>query len=319
MRLDDVAAQATAQALDGMLAELEALPESPARALGIDVVDAVIQLYGEGLARLLDAHRAGSLSDDAMRRDDVVSHLLAVHGLLPRAPQGSDLVQLSRRVGSDEQIVSANPIGEEHARCALCAASIDGDHHHMLDVEQHQLVCACDACSILFDERNAGMARYRRIPRRYRSLDRALLDGGLWDRLELPVDVAFMFHSSTAGRPVAFYPGPMGTTESALPLPAWEEVIARSPVLSTLERDVEAVLVRRTRGARDYWIVPVDECYRLAGTMRVTWEGISGGDTMRRAVDVFFRRLAMRERPDRREPELETIHGGQRESRQAAG
>jgi hypothetical protein len=86
----------------------------------------------------------------------------------------------------------------------------------------------------------------------------------------------------------------MGTTESALPLPAWEDVVAASPVLTTLEPDVEAVLVRRTRGARDYWICPVDECYRLAGAMRMTWEGISGGDRMRDTVDAFFRRLSTR-------------------------
>jgi hypothetical protein len=63
-------------------------------------------------------------------------------------------------------------------------------------------------------------------------------------------------------------------------------------VLATLEPDVEAVLVRRARGAREYWLVPVDECYRLAGSMRATWQGISGGDAMRGTVDAFFRRLA---------------------------
>jgi hypothetical protein len=41
-------------------------------------------------------------------------------------------------------------------------------------------------------------------------------------------------------------------------------------------------------------IVPVDECYRLAGSMRMTWQGISGGDVMRQTVDAFFRRLARR-------------------------
>jgi hypothetical protein len=116
----------------------------------------------------------------------------------------------------------------------------------------------------------------------------------VWERLEVPVDIAFLFVNSTMKRPVAFYPGPMGTTESALPLPAWDEIVAHDPVLATLESDVEAVLVRRTRGARDYMIVPVDECYRLAGSMRMTWQGISGGDVMRQTVDAFFRRLARR-------------------------
>ena len=32
-----------------------------------------------------------------------------------------------------------------------------------------------------------------------------------------------------------------------------------------LEPDVEALLVNRARGAREYWLVPIDECYALVG------------------------------------------------------
>jgi Family of unknown function (DUF5947) len=300
VRLDDVAAQATARSLDDILAELDTMPESRARQLALDGVDALLQLYGEGLARLVTAHRDGRLSDQFIANDDVVTQLLGIHDLLPRSMHPPELVQLGRRQSQREMDDAVLGRVEEHAEgmCQLCALPVGADHRHLLDVEHRQLACACVACAILFDGRTAAGARYRLIPRRYRSLDSALLEGGVWERLEVPVDIAFIFVSSATNGPVAFYPGPMGTTESALPLPAWSEIVGIDPVLASLEPDVEAVLVRRTRGAREYMIVPVDECYRLAGSMRVTWQGISGGDEMRETVDAFFRRLARRdERP----------------------
>jgi len=293
VRLDDVAAQATARSLDDMLAELDALPESRERSLALDSIDALLQLYGEGLTRLVLAHREGRLSDALLATDDVVVQLLGIHGLLPKSAHPAELVQLGRRRTPEEEddAVLALAVDGE-TQCQLCAAPIAADHRHLLDIDHRQLACACRACAFLFDGRTAAGTRYRLIPRRYRSLDATLLDGDVWERLEVPVDVAFVFVSSTTHRPVAFYPGPMGTTESTLALPAWDEVVARSKVLATLEPDVEAVLVRRARGAREYWLVPVDECYRLAGSMRATWQGISGGDAMRGTVDAFFRRLA---------------------------
>ena len=47
----------------------------------------------------------------------------------------------------------------------------------------------------------------------------------------------------------AYYPSPMGPTESLLELDAWAALEAANPVLATLEPDVEALLVNR-RAAR---------------------------------------------------------------------
>ena len=297
LRLDDVAARATAQSLDAMLAALEELPESAARSFAFDAIDALLQLHGEALARLIVAHHDGRLSDEMIGRDEVLTHLLGVHDLLPKSARPPDLVQLElRRDGTtqrDDALVGL--AGDSQTQCQLCAEPIDQNHQHLIDLERQEMTCACRACAILFDGRSNAGSRYKLVPHRYRSLDHALLDDGLWDTLDLPVDVAFMFMSSRATRLVAFYPGPMGTTESALPLPSWDEIVEKIPLLGTLEPDVEAVLVRRNRGAREHWIVPVDECYRLAGIMRTTWQGISGGDTMRAAVDAFFRQLAKRD------------------------
>jgi len=306
VRLDDVAARATAQSLETILGELEAQPESPARTLAFDAVDALLQLHGEGLARIVTAHREGRLSNELLGSDEVVSQLLAVHGLVRSAARQEPLVQLERRKPTEEDAEDEiiDGLGDLATECQLCAAPITANHRHLLDGEARQLVCACDACALTFDgraEAHAGTTRrYRLIPRRVRSLDATAIDEDQWTRLELPVDIAFMFMSSSAGRPVAFYPGPMGTTESVLPLPAWDEIVSKSPILATLEPDVEAILVHRTHGARDYWLVPVDECYRLAGAMRATWEGISGGDAVRSAIRAFFRRLEARDAASRR-------------------
>jgi len=46
VRLDDVAAQATAHSLEETLAELEGEPDSRARSLAMDAIDALMLLYG---------------------------------------------------------------------------------------------------------------------------------------------------------------------------------------------------------------------------------------------------------------------------------
>ena len=41
-------------------------------------------------------------------------------------------------------------------------------------------------------------------------------------------------------------------------------------------------------GAHQHAIVPIDECYRLVGLIKSTWEGISGGNAIQDAVPKFF-------------------------------
>ena len=62
-------------------------------------------------------------------------------------------------------------------------------------------------------------------------------------------------------------------------------------MLDGLETDVEALIVNRLGGARQHAIVPIDECYRLVGLVRVSWEGISGGPRIETAVAGFFAEL----------------------------
>lgn len=108
--------------------------------------------------------------------------------------------------------------------------------------------------------------------------------------------MAFFFYSSTAKRVVAFYPGPMGATESHLSLTAWGEIEAANPVVATMEPDVEALLVNRVGGARRQWLVPIEDCYRLVAVIRMRWRGFGGGKDVWREIDGFFQALDGRSR-----------------------
>jgi hypothetical protein len=93
---------------------------------------------------------------------------------------------------------------------------------------------------------------------------------------------------------MAFYPGPMGATESRLELATWQEVHSANPILSTMEPDVEALLVNRARGARRYWLVPLEDCYQLVALIRTRWRGFTGGKEVWQEIDRFFQDLDQR-------------------------
>jgi Family of unknown function (DUF5947) len=193
---------------------------------------------------------------------------------------------------------------EAQERCETCGAPIAAEHRHLLDLESRELLCACRACAILFDREGAGGGHFRLIAdRRVRVTDFAL-DDVAWAQLRLPVDIAFFFHHSAAERVSAFYPSPMGATESLLTLEAWTELEAANPVLRTLQPDVEALLVDRARHGRPgfgHWIVPIDECYRLVGLIRTTWKGLTGGKVVWQEIGRFFDDLDRRSRTVTRE------------------
>jgi hypothetical protein len=181
-------------------------------------------------------------------------------------------------------------------RCELCSAPIAPQHRHLLDLTSRELVCACQACSTLFDRGEAAQGRLRRIPDRRLRLDDFELSDLTWEELRLPVDIAFLFHSSDDGRVLAFYPGPMGATESLLELDAWAKLEADNPVLTTMETDVEALLITRARGARRHWLVPMDECFSLVGLIRTHWRGLTGGREVWEEIGRFFDELDRRSR-----------------------
>ena len=171
-------------------------------------------------------------------------------------------------------------------RCDLCSAELPPDHQHLFEPPTRQLICSCQPCAILFSGQTE--TKYRRVPRRVRSLPDFRLTDAQWESLLIPIGMAFFFHSSPAGKTLALYPSPAGATESLLDLASWAAVVEDNPVLSEMEPDVEALLVNRVRGAADYYLVPIDECYKLVGLIRAGWRGLSGGAEVWREIEQFF-------------------------------
>jgi hypothetical protein len=194
--------------------------------------------------------------------------------------------------GSASVAVEAEP--EEH--CELCDAPIPSTHRHLLELSSRELMCACRPCSLLFDRGGAGNGRYKLVPERRLRLDDFAMSDLAWEELRIPVDMAFLFHSSAEGKVVAYYPGPMGPTESQLELSSWQELERANPILTEMEPDVEALLVNRVAGARRHWLVPLDECYSLVGVIRTRWRGLTGGREVWQEIDRFFGELDRRAR-----------------------
>jgi hypothetical protein len=190
--------------------------------------------------------------------------------------------------------------GEREAtleRCELCGTTIAADHRHLLEAARRELLCTCRPCALLFDRPAAAEGRYKLVPERRLALGDMALGDLAWEELRLPVDMAFFLDESAAGRVRAYYPSPMGATESLLELAAWEALAEANPVLRTLEPDVEALVVNRARGAYGHWIAPVDECYALVGLIRTHWRGLTGGSEVWEQIERFFARLDRRARP----------------------
>ena len=177
--------------------------------------------------------------------------------------------------------------------CELCNVAVGSEHSHLIEMPQRRLVCACDACALLFTNRSDR--RFRLVPREARRLVDFHLTDAEWDGLLIPINLAF-FVKAGESRVSAFYPSPAGATESLLPLETWNRIAEANPRVEILEPDVEALLVnrvgyaRRTAGA-EYYIAPIDACYRLVGLIRLHWHGLSGGEEVWREIGNFFAEL----------------------------
>jgi hypothetical protein len=170
--------------------------------------------------------------------------------------------------------------------------------------------------------------RYHAVPDRYLRDSSRVMSVAEWDQLQIPVGLAFFLYRSQPGELGCFYPSPAGATECALDLPAWQRLAEAHPLLADAAPDVEAVLICRPgagpggrspgppRSARqteaaataaaateaaaagagppeapatmDYFIVPIDACYELAGRMRMLWRGFDGGTEARASIEEFL-------------------------------
>ena len=206
---------------------------------------------------------------------------MASSNLLPKASAFATLRQFARKRNDNVET------------CEMCGRELASEHAHLLETVSRKLICSCEACAILFSG-NQNL-KFKRIPREVCFLSDFRLTDAQWDSLMIPIEMAFLFYSTPHGKVVAYYPSPAGPTESLLSLDTWNDVIQENVVLNELRSDVEALLVNRVGAARgvkpEYYVVPIDECYKLVGLIRMHWRGLSGGTEVWREVGNFFAQL----------------------------
>ena len=86
MLIDDERLQERVTRMEALLGEIETLSDPNARSKAAEVVGVLLELYGEGLARMMEVVAEGEERErafDAFAEDELVSHLLLLHGLHP--------------------------------------------------------------------------------------------------------------------------------------------------------------------------------------------------------------------------------------------
>lgn len=86
MLLEDQGLQERVARMEALLGEIEALKDPNARSKAAEVVGVLLDLYGEGLARMMEVVAEGEERErtfGAFAEDELVSHLLLLHGLHP--------------------------------------------------------------------------------------------------------------------------------------------------------------------------------------------------------------------------------------------
>ena len=195
----------------------------------------------------------------------------------------------ARGLASLRRLAYGRPRAEQ---CELCGAVIAGNHPHLVDPSSRRLLCACNACAILFED--SGVTPYRRVPSDVRKPEGFEISDEFWKGLAIPIGLVFFFRSSASSQVLALYPSPAGPTETTVDDDSWSELSAAHRSIAAMRPDVEALIVNRMQGTREYYIVPIDECYRLTGIIRRKWQGFSGGDEMWSGIRDFFDDLQRR-------------------------
>jgi hypothetical protein len=187
--------------------------------------------------------------------------------------------------------------GSGQERCVMCGVAIADSHGHVVNVEARGLMCVCRPCYLLFTHDGATpQGRFRAVPDRYLYDPSFTLTDSQWDRLQVPVGMAFFFRNSALDRFAAFYPSPGGATESLLPDDTWNEILSANPAIPDVLPDVEALLLRRRDDRVECYLVPIDACYDLIGRVRLHWRGFTGGTEVWQEIEAFFVRLEERSR-----------------------
>ena len=113
-----------------LAARLESVEDPEAREVAEGMIGAMLELYGEGLERIVGALEAAPEVRDALAQDGVVASLLLIHGLYP--------IPLAERV--EQALVSVRPYMETHGG-GVELVRMDGNVAHL------RLLGGCDGCA----------------------------------------------------------------------------------------------------------------------------------------------------------------------------
>ena len=132
--------QALIERVQELTAQLEEIQDFQARSLADELVASIMQLYGAGLERIVDALADESASVADVRSqlvgDGVVASLLLIHGLYP--------VPLEERV--NEALASVRPYMESHGGDVELVSLVDGVAH--LRLMGHCRGCAASEATL---------------------------------------------------------------------------------------------------------------------------------------------------------------------------
>jgi len=132
-RLDDAAVRALLAALNDQLDQLEAMP-GPMSELGLTVVAGVAEIYGQALIRTLEL--ADPAAVERMLGDELIAHLLALHGIHPESVEtrlGRVLDELRAAVSDRGGTVELDRLDET---VAVVRVALAGRASRSADVEQ---------------------------------------------------------------------------------------------------------------------------------------------------------------------------------------
>jgi len=121
MRLDDRDARERVARVEMGINEVDALEDEHARSTALDTVQALLELYGEGLARVMAVveEHGNDREIAALVDDELVSHLLMLHGLHP--------VDVETRVR--QALAEVRPYLESHGGDVELVGVTDGVAH----------------------------------------------------------------------------------------------------------------------------------------------------------------------------------------------
>jgi hypothetical protein len=198
-------------------------------------------------------------------RDPLLRAMLELHGL-----------------AADENLIPEQQLVRRAGRCELCGESIADAHGHLFDEQERTLVCACQACQSCFPE--GTTARYVAIRSAVSELP-SELDDATWQKLGLPIDLAYFVRGRDGGFG-AYFPSPAGAVRADLS-PEAERWLA--DFVPDLVVEKEAIVTRRRGQKREAYRVSIDRAFGLVGDLQRGWSGFGGG--LHTEIDRVFHAL----------------------------